>query len=131
MAGRIATTQNGRMVIEFTGEAGTVTASIPNPEGATIAILHTTLYVSANSTGAANLSAGVGATATTAATDIINALAMQAAAGKIYNGHARQNTAKTEITGPALWTADKFLNITGSASMAGLVGKLMVDYARV
>jgi len=134
MAGSIATTQNGRMTIDFTGETSTAgggIASIANPEGASLVILRTTLYVSVNSTGAANLSAGIGAAATTSATDIINALAMAAAAGKMYNGATIQVTTKTEITVPALWTADKFLNITGSASTAGLVGKLMVEYARV
>lgn len=134
MAGTIATTQNGSMTIDITGETSTAgggIASIPNPEGASLVILRTTLYVSANSAGAANLSAGIGAAATTSATDIINALAMAAAAGKMYNGATIQATTKTEITVPALWTSDKFLNVTGSASTAGLVAKLIVDYRRV
>ena len=134
MAGAIATTQNGRLTIDFTGAASTDgggIAAIANPEGQTLLILSTTLYVSANSTGAANLSAGIAADATTSATDIINALAMAAAEGKAYNGHAPQATAKTEITAPALWTASKYLTLTGSASTAGLAGKLMVEYVRV
>jgi len=134
MAGNIATTQNGRLVIEFTGETSTDgggIASIANPEGATLLIVQSTLYVSANSTGAANLDVGIGAAATTDATDIISALAMAAAEGVVYNGHARQNTDKTAITAPALWTSSNFLNLTGSASTAGLAGKLMIEYVRL
>lgn len=134
MAGKIATTQNGRLTINFTGEASTAgggIAAIANPEDKSVLILRATLYVSDNSTGAANLSAGIADDASTSATDIVNALAMAAAAGKAYNGHAMQNTAKTEIAAPALWTASKFLTLSGSASTVGLAGKLIIEYVRV
>jgi hypothetical protein len=134
MAGTVNKEGKGFFSIALTGAASTDgggIASIANPEGVSLLILRCYLYVATNSTGAANLSVGIGAAATTAATDIINALAMAAAAGKYYNGQAQQVSAKTEVTAPAIWSADKFLNVSGSASTAGLTGTLYVEYVRV
>jgi hypothetical protein len=122
------------MAINITGLAATTDGAIgavQNPESVDLLILRTYLYVSVNSTGAANLSSGVAATATTAASDIINALAMGAAAGKYYNGQAQQVSAKTEVTAPAVWAAGKYINFTGSASTVGLVAILYVEFLRV
>ena len=106
--------------------------AMPNPEGVNLLILRSTLVVHTPSTGAGNISIGVGATATTAATDIINALAMNGAiTGKAYNGHAMQNTAKTEITAPAIWTPTSYVTITGSASLVGLEASLYLEYIRI
>ena len=49
---------------------------------------------------------------------------------KIYNGSTIQATTKTEVSAPAAWTADKFVNCTGSASSAGFTGRLFVQYVR-
>lgn len=122
------------MAIDITGVVATTDGAIGavlNPEGVDVLITRSILHVSANSAGAANLSTGVAATPTTAASDIINALAMAAAAGKYYNGQAVQVSAKTEVTAPAVWSAGKYINFTGSASTAGLVGTLFVEYLRV
>jgi hypothetical protein len=82
------------------------------------------------STGAANLGIGVGASGAKA-TDILNDLAVNGAiTDKVYNGHAMQNTAKTEIQAPALWTTDKYITFTGSASTVGLEAYLFVEYVR-
>ena len=134
MAVAVNTEGKGQMSIALTGGASTDNGglgAVANPEGASLIILRTTFYGINNSTGAANLGIGVAANATTKATDILNDLAMGAVAGKMYNGHAMQNTAKTEITAPALWTPDKFITFTGSASTAGLTGTLYVEYVRV
>ena len=124
----------GVMSIRLTGGTSTDNAGlgqVANPEGVPVLILRSTLVVLAPSSGAANLSAGIGA-AGAAATDIINVLAMNGvAANTAYNGHAMQNTAKTAITAPALWTTDKFITFTGSASTAGLDARLLVEYARI
>jgi hypothetical protein len=126
--------QRGRMVIDITGAATTDNAglgAIANPEGVAVTILRTELLVLTPSTGAANLSAGV-TTVAAAATDILNALAVNGAiTGKVYNGNAIQVTAKTEITAPAEWSADKYITFTGSASTAGFTGKLFVEYIRI
>lgn len=124
----------GVMSIAITGVVPTTDGAIGavlNPEGVDILITRCILYVKTNSIGAANLSCGVAATPTTATTDIINALAMAAAAGKYYNGQAQQVTAKTEVSAPAVWSAGKYINFTGSASTLGLVATLYVEYLRV
>lgn len=130
----INTEGKGFMTIALTGATSTDNAGlgqIANPEGVSLLILRTALHITTPSTGAANLSVGVGASGA-AATDIINVLAMNGAiTGKVYNGSTIQTTAKTEITAPAVWTTDKYITFTGSASTAGLVATLYVEYVRV
>lgn len=124
----------GWMSIALTGGTSTDNGglgAVANPEGVSLIITRSVFYGATNSTGAANLGVGVAANATTKATDIINDLAMAAVAGKMYNASAIQATAKTEITAPALWTTDKYITFTGSASTAGLTGTLYVEYLRV
>lgn len=127
----------GRGVLAYRIDGVTSTAdagngAIPNPEGCDVLILRGTLVVHNASTGAANISIGVAANATSAATDLINALAMNSVAAQTaYNCHAMQNSAKTAISAPALWTSDKFVTITGSASLAGLVATLFLEYIRI
>ncbi len=124
----------GVMSISLTGVNNTNNAGlgqVKNPEGVDIMILRATLVVLAASAGAANLSVGV-ADAGSAATDIINALAMNGVSAKTcYNGHAMQNTAKTAITAPALWTSDKYVTFTGSADTTGLSARLLLEYVRI
>ncbi len=131
----VSISQEGKGVLAIDLVGGTSTdnaglGAVANPEGGSVIILRTTFYGKTNSSGAANLGIGIAA-AGAKATDILNDLAMAAVAGKMYNGHAMQNTAKTEITAPALWAADKFITFTGSASTAGLTGTLYVEYVRV
>lgn len=125
----------GVYVVDVTGanntDAGGLGA-IPNPEGADVLILRSTWRVIAPSTGATNIGIGVAANASTKATDILNDLAGNGAiTGKVYNGHAMQNTAKTEVTAPAVWSADKFVTITGSGDSNGLRGRLYLEYVRL
>lgn len=106
--------------------------AIANPEGVTLLVLRTTLYVKNHSTGAANLGVGIAANATTKGTDVVNDLAVGGAIdGKFYNGSTIQPTAKTEITAPAAWTSDKFLTFTASADLSGFDGTLYVEYVRL
>jgi hypothetical protein len=126
--------RGGVLCIEVTGSTSTDNAGIgafANPEGADCLILRATWHVITASTGAANITIGVGAS-TAANSDIINALAVNGSiTDKLYNGHAMQNTTKTEITVPAHWDSDDYITFTGSASTAGLVGRLYVEYIRI
>ena len=126
--------QVGKMVIKITGATSAANAGLGqllNPEGVDCAILRSELYIKTASTGAANL--GVGVTTTGAkGTDIVNDLAVNGAiTGKIYNGNTIQETAKTEITAPVIWSADKYITFTGSADSTGLVAYLIVEYVRL
>lgn len=127
--------KGGTFAVQVTGETSTSgggIASIANPWGQSVMILRATWYIDTASTGAANVDIGIGAAATTDATDILNALAANGSiAGKFYNGFAMQNSAKTEVTAPVLWTAAKFLNFTGSADTSGLVANLYLEVVPV
>lgn len=121
----------GALTIDITGGAALAIGGIPNPEGVTCLITKTTLHVITPSGSAANINIGIGAAIDTDATDIISALAMGGAiTGKWYNGHVRENTAKTEVTAP-IWGATQFLTFTGSATTADLVARLYVEYTRL
>ncbi len=123
-----------RLVYEIDGVASTDNAgqfSIANPFGETVLIRRAELFTVTASTGAANLSIGV-TTAAAAATDILNAAAVNGlAASHLYNCFVMQNTAKTEISAPALWTTSKYVTGTASATMAGYNGFLLLEVIRL
>lgn len=124
----------GVMSIAITGAASAAAAglgSLLNPEGVDVLITKTTLHIITPSTGAATLSIGV-TTAAASATDVLNALDVNGSGTDVwFNGHARQNTAKTQVSAPAVWTSAKYLTFTGSATTAGFTGVLYVEYIRV
>ncbi len=133
MAVTTFTPGKGWLAIDFTGVTATTggaIASVLNPEGQALIVTHADLYISANSTGAANLTVGIGASATTDYNDMVTATAMAAAAGKVYTADARSASIATEVTAPGVWGASEYVNITGSASTVGLVGTLYVEYLR-
>lgn len=125
----------GALVVDITGVASTDNGGVgalANPEGQSLLITKATLQIIAASTGAANLGIGVAASASTKATDVLNDLDVNApSAGDWYNGFARQNTAKTQISAPAVWTSSKYLTFTGSASTVGLSARLYLEYIRL
>jgi len=124
----------GWMSIPITGGTATsagALAAVLNPEGVDVLITRGILYVSSNSTGGANLVAGVAATATTAGSDIIGTLAMAAAEGNYYNAFATGTASVTEISTPAVWASTSYVVVTGSASTAGLAGTLYIEYLRI
>ncbi len=118
-------------IVGGTSLAAGALCSMANPEGVALLVLRSYLYVKAHSTGAANINVGIGATAATDATDMISALAMGGAIdGKVYNGNVQTVATKTELSAPVVWTADKFLQATGSADTTGLDATLYVEYVR-
>lgn len=133
MAVSISQVGLGKMAINIVGGTSVANAGqgqIANPEGVKCIILRTTLYVVTPSTGAGNLGIGVVASGAKG-TDILNDLAVNGAiTGKMYNGHAMQNTAKTEITAPAIWSPTDFITFTASGDLTGFVGILYVEYVR-
>jgi len=123
-----------RLLIYVEGTASTANAgqgNIANPFGQTVLIRRAELVTKTPSTNAANLSIGI-TTSGGAATDILNAAAVNGlAANHVYNCFAMQNTAKTEIAAPALWTTNKYLTLTASASMVGYTGYLCLEVVRI
>lgn len=123
----------GWLAIDFVGVTATTggaIASVLNPEGQALIVTNAVLYLATNSTGAANLTVGIGASATTDYNDMVTATAMAAAAGKVYTAAAISASIATEITAPGVWGASEYVNITGSASTVGLTGTLYIEYLR-
>ncbi len=134
MTATIVNQGRGVLAIRIDGVASTAAGGqgeVANPEGVDLLILRGTLVVHTASTGSANITIGVGASGASV-NDIINALAMNSVTAQTaYNCHAMQNTAKTAITAPALWTSSLYIVITGSASLVGLEATLFLEYIRV
>lgn len=126
-----ADSKGATFCIRVTGElaaTGGAIAAVPNPWHGTVGIMRGTWYIDTPSTGAANINIGVGATATTDASDIISALAVNGAiTGKAYNCFAMQNGAKTQVAAPALWHSGDYITFTGDASTVGLVALLYLE----
>jgi len=126
--------RGGVLSYRITGAASTANAglgSIANPEGVALLILRATFWFVTAAAATATLSVGV-TTAAAAATDILNALDVNAVGDDCYyNGFAMQNTAKTAITAPAVWDPDTYITLTGSATTAGLDAVMMLEYVRV
>jgi hypothetical protein len=122
--------KGGTLSLAITGVASTDNAgvgSFANPFGVDVLIVRATLRIITPSTGAANLGIGV-TTAAAKATDILNDLDVNGSGTDVwFNGHAMQNTAKTQISAPAVWTAAKYVTLTGSATTVGFTGTLYLE----
>ena len=122
---------SGYIEIPLTGAllfAGGEVAAVANPEGVPLIITDVKIYVDTPSTGAANLSAGLAANATTSDTDMINALAVNGAiTGVAYHGM----TALAAKGAAQVWGTTQYLTATGSASTVGFAGRLFVRYVLV
>jgi len=122
---------SGCLEIPLTGAllfAGGEVAAVLNPEGVPLIIVDVKIYIDTPSTGAANLSVGIAADATTSDTDMINALAVNGAVtGLAYHGM----TALAAKGAAQVWAVDEYITATGSASTVDFVGRLFVSYIRV
>jgi hypothetical protein len=127
------TDQKGMFKATLTGVASTANGGIgeiANPEGVTLGILRAFLYFRDGSTGAANLSLGVGASGA-AVSDIMSAMSVVdvTVGGKLFFAPAAQ-AAETESP-TALWTSSTYVVITGSATTVGLDADLYIEYIRL
>jgi hypothetical protein len=121
--------QKGAFVINLAATTATTAgavAAVANPEGVDLIITRVTLRTTAHSTGAATLDIGVAADAATASDILLDGIAVGTAAKVADN----INDAGTNGKARQVWGATQFLTATGSASTAGMVGKLYVEYIR-
>lgn len=133
MSYTVNTTQLGAYSVTITGGTATAAggqAAIPNPEGVDLIINDWKLFVTANSTGAANLTIGTAASGTVAANSMLTTTAMAAAAGSIFTGVNGGTVAGQNVTTTNKWGSADYINVTASASAAGLSAILYVDYYR-
>lgn len=119
----------GSFVLDLVGEAlatGGLVGSVLNPEGVAVVITKVLLVVTTPSTGGATLNVGIGATATTDASDLISALTVNGAlTGKVYNGLNPAANAEHIV-----WGSTQYLTVTGSATTVGFTGKVLIEYKR-
>jgi len=105
-------------------------AAIPNPEGVDLIIADAWIVPTANSTGATNLTIGTASAGTVAASSMLGATAMAAASGSVlhlvYHG-----TAVGASATPAKWGSADYINVSASATAAGLTALLFVKYYRI
>lgn len=119
----------GMLQYDIAGVAATTggaVLSVLNPFGEDVVVTNTVLLVTTKSTGAANANIGIGAAATTDGDNLLDGVDVGTAAGVFdaaedggTNGRTRQ-----------LWESDQYLNVTGSDTTAGLVGKLFIECVR-
>ena len=117
----------------ITGVAGTTNggiASIPNPEGCTLGITRSWIVGRTGSTGACNLSVGVGAllgadTSICSTMDVIEATLNT-------DMTFLQAAQAAETDNPAaVWASDEYLLVTGSATSVGLDADILIEYIRL
>ena len=133
MASTVDSEGRGMFTMTFAGVASTTAGAIGsavNPEGVRLGIVRTYAYFSTGSTGAANLSCGVAANATTDATDILSAFNCIEATvgGKLFYCQA---VPVNETEEAVIWEAGEYINLKGSATTVGMAGKLFVEYIRL
>lgn len=100
--------------------------SLANPEGTDIIVTKLVLNVTTPATAACTVDAGIAATATTSADNLIDGQDVNTAAG------AFGSPSGTNGLPAKLWKSDQYLTVsmkTGAA--AGLVGYAYIEYIRV
>ena len=107
-----------------TATTGGVLGSFTPPQGGPILITNLVIYSTANSTGAANISAGVAANATTNSVTLVNA---QAWAPRPTPPSSR---ARARRPRSALLTGTQAVTFTGSANSSGYAGKAYITYIK-
>jgi len=109
-----------------TTTAGGDALSVANPEGVDVIVTRLIVDVTTPATGAANVDAGIAANGLTSADNLVDGLDVGAAA-ILADNHENPGT-----NGKALfkWGSSQYLTVTPSASLAGLVGNVYVEYIR-
>jgi hypothetical protein len=121
--------QKGAYVIDLVAATTTTAGGVvsqANPEGVDLIITRAILRTTAPSTGAATLDIGVAANGTTSSDTLLDGIAVNGAA-KIADNI---NDAGTNGKARLVWGASEFVTATASATTAGMVGKLYIEYIR-
>lgn len=108
-------------IIPTTATTGGAAGSWAPPEGAPVVVQRIQVLVTTASTGAANLSAGVAANATTSSVTFIAATAVGSGAPKVIDSNTTAAVAQ-------YMTATQFITFTASATIAGIVAMAYIDY---
>lgn len=100
-------------------------AAIANPEGVDLIITRAVLYIPTASAGAATVDVGVAANGTTSADNLIDGVSVAATGAKDNISDAGTNGKARQV-----WGASQYVTATASATLAGMVGYLYIEYLR-
>ena len=117
-------------VVALTATTSTGGGKVANwtpPEGGPILITRATLYVTTVSTGAATVTVGVAANATTSNGNLITTMDVHSSTGAFDN----YVNASTSGKASQLLATTSVVTATGSADTTGLVGFLIIEYTRL
>ncbi len=112
-----------------TTTAGGDAAGIANPEGEQVYITRVLVNVTTEATGAASMNVGVAAAATTTSDTIIDGADVGTAAA-VFDS-ADETDSGTNGKAGRLWGSGQFVTATPSATLAGLVGSIYIEYKRL
>ena len=122
----------GKGAYRYALTAGTTTAGgdilgIANPEGADLIVTRLIVNVTTAATGVATADFGIAADATTTSDTLLDEIDIGTAAAIFCNFDDQGTNGQSVV----LWPSDEFLTGTPSATAAGLVGYVYVEYIRV
>lgn len=103
--------------------SATQALALANPEGRDLYVRRVILVVGTASSGAATLDIGIAANGTTSADNLLDGITTTPA-GVTDNLTAPGTNGKAGRK----WGATEYLTATASATLAGLVGELIIDY---
>lgn len=105
---------------------GGAVAAIANPEGADVLITRCVIHTTTKSTSAATLNVGVAADATTSADTLLDGVDVGTAVGVFDNIDDKGSNGQSCLK----WGSGEYVTATASATVAGLVGYIYIEYLR-
>ena len=93
-------------------------------------ILRAVLDVTTKSTGAANLSIGVGASATTSSTTLFPVVVAVGSAAVLTDNISDPTAVPPLVSACLPLASGSYVTVTGSATTVGLVGNLYIQYLK-
>ena len=103
--------------------------AIANPEGEAIYITRVMVDVTTEATGAADLNVGVAADGTTSSDTIIDGADVGTAVALFDSGDETDSGTNGKIG--RKWASTQYVTATPSATLAGLVGSIYIEYKRL
>lgn len=104
--------------------SATQALALENPEGRDIYVTRFLISTSSPSAGAATVDAGIAADGTTSSDTLIDGASVASAAKVLDSGKDGGTNGKIGQK----WGASQFLTVTASATLAGLVGEVIIEY---
>ena len=104
--------------------SATQALALANPEGRDIYVTRFLIATSAPSAGAATVDAGIAADAVTSSDTLIDGASVASSAKVIDSGKDGGTNGKIGQK----WGASQFLTVTASATLAGLVGEVIIEW---